>query len=188
MLRLTPADPAAIIAGDNANTEQVQPKSGKRLGLTSLLFTQFVIWGESAARRPGQILLLQAAGGGANRRIGWSQLCRSPSCTPCLRHDRCHTLSACSPHIGMAVGLIGSLMGLLGTLLLSRFRCSFIGYLLIYRLFAIELNRLPVQGYQRMEKGLGRLASDGLILPTLALSGGVHRADRPHRAHQPCLK
>src|SRR5262247_1478645 len=43
MLRLTPSDPAAIIAGDNANTEQVA-EIRKRLGLDQPIFTQFAIW------------------------------------------------------------------------------------------------------------------------------------------------
>src|SRR5256885_9489585 len=43
MLRLTPSDPAAIIAGDNANAEQVA-EIRKRLGLDQPILTQFVIW------------------------------------------------------------------------------------------------------------------------------------------------
>ena len=43
MLRLTPGDPAAIIAGDNANTEQVA-LIRSRLGLDRPMFVQFFIW------------------------------------------------------------------------------------------------------------------------------------------------
>src|SRR5262245_44781481 len=43
-----------------------------------------------------------------------------------------------------------------------------IGYLLIY-VFAIELNWLPVQGYQRLAQGIGG-GVEGLILPALTLS------------------
>ena len=43
MLRLTPGDPAAIIAGDNANAEQVAAIRN-RLGLDEPIFTQFFIW------------------------------------------------------------------------------------------------------------------------------------------------
>ena len=43
MLRLTPADPAAIIAGDNANAEQVAAIR-KQLGLDQPIYTQFFIW------------------------------------------------------------------------------------------------------------------------------------------------
>ena len=43
MLRLTPSDPAAIIAGDNATTEQVARIRGQ-LGLDRPMVEQFVIW------------------------------------------------------------------------------------------------------------------------------------------------
>src|SRR5437762_1432903 len=43
MLRLTPGDPAAIIAGDNANAEQVAAIRN-RLGLDQPIVTQFFIW------------------------------------------------------------------------------------------------------------------------------------------------
>ena len=43
MLRLTPADPAAIIAGDNANAEQVAAIRSK-LGLDRSMPVQFAIW------------------------------------------------------------------------------------------------------------------------------------------------
>ncbi len=43
MLRLTPSDPAAIIAGDNATTEQVA-QIRSQLGLDRPMIEQFVIW------------------------------------------------------------------------------------------------------------------------------------------------
>ena len=43
MLRLTPGDPAAIIAGDNANADQIAAIRN-RLGLDEPIFTQFFIW------------------------------------------------------------------------------------------------------------------------------------------------
>src|SRR5258708_33471756 len=43
MLRLTPSDPAAIIAGDNATTEQVAKIRGQ-LGLDRPMVEQFFIW------------------------------------------------------------------------------------------------------------------------------------------------
>ena len=43
MLRLTPSDPAAIIAGDNATTEQVAQIRGQ-LGLDRPMVEQFFIW------------------------------------------------------------------------------------------------------------------------------------------------
>ena len=43
MLRLTPSDPAAIIAGDNATTEQVA-QIRSQLGLNRPMIEQFFIW------------------------------------------------------------------------------------------------------------------------------------------------
>ena len=43
MLRLTPSDPAAIIAGDNANAEQVA-QIRTQLGLDRPMIQQFMIW------------------------------------------------------------------------------------------------------------------------------------------------
>jgi peptide/nickel transport system permease protein len=43
LLRLTPGDPAAIIAGDNANTEQIE-QIRKALGLDEPIVAQFAIW------------------------------------------------------------------------------------------------------------------------------------------------
>ena len=43
MLRLTPSDPAAIIAGDYASTEQIEGIR-ERLGLNEPILKQFMIW------------------------------------------------------------------------------------------------------------------------------------------------
>src|SRR5262245_11844454 len=43
LLRLTPGDPAPLIAGDNATTEQIQ-QIRESLGLERSLVTQFAIW------------------------------------------------------------------------------------------------------------------------------------------------
>src|SRR4029077_10293945 len=43
LLRLTPGDPAAILAGDNATPEQLE-RIRTSLGLNEPLYTQFVTW------------------------------------------------------------------------------------------------------------------------------------------------
>ncbi|MBN9268447.1 MAG: ABC transporter permease, partial [Hyphomicrobium sp.] len=43
MLRLTPSDPAAIIAGDYANPQQIE-LIRERLGLNEPILKQFIIW------------------------------------------------------------------------------------------------------------------------------------------------
>ncbi|MBN9012196.1 MAG: ABC transporter permease, partial [Rhizobiales bacterium] len=43
LLRLTPGDPAAILAGDNATPEQLD-RIRTSLGLNEPLYTQFITW------------------------------------------------------------------------------------------------------------------------------------------------
>ena len=68
MLRLTPSDPAAIIAGDNATTEQVA-QIRSQLGLDRPMIEQFFIWsGKVLTRRFRRKLLLQEDGRLPDRR------------------------------------------------------------------------------------------------------------------------
>jgi peptide/nickel transport system permease protein len=164
MLRLTSTDPAAIIAGDNANSEQVADIR-KRLGLDLPIHTQFVIW--------------------ANRTLhgdfGESFFFKKQVAE--LIADRLEpTLSLALLTILLAV-LVAVPLGVVAAYRhgswLDRIVMGFsvlgfsvpvfvIGYLLIY-VFAIELNWLPVQGYQRIGLGIGGWLQR-LILPALTLS------------------
>ena len=62
MLRLTPGDPAAVLAGDAASTEQIaRIRAG--LGLDRSLPEQFAIWvGRMLTGDLGPVVLLQDAG------------------------------------------------------------------------------------------------------------------------------
>jgi peptide/nickel transport system permease protein len=164
MLRLTPADPAAIIAGDNANTEQVAAIR-QRLGLDQPIFTQFFIWF-------GKIL---------QGDFGESFFFKKQVAE--LITDRLEaTLSLALLTITLAV-LVAVPLGIFGAYKqgswLDRIVMGFsvlgfsvpvfvIGYLLIY-IFAIQLNWLPVQGYQRISQGIGGWFQR-LILPSITLS------------------
>jgi peptide/nickel transport system permease protein len=164
MLRLTPADPAAIIAGDNANAEQVA-EIRKRLGLDQPILTQFVIWsGKTLKGDLGESFFFK------------KQVAE-------LIADRLEpTLSLAFFTILLAV-LISIPLGILAAYRqgswLDRFVMGFsvlgfsvpvfvVGYVLIY-VFAIELNWLPVQGYQRIAVGIGGWI-ERLILPSFTLS------------------
>ncbi len=164
MLRLTPSDPAAIIAGDNANAEQVAAIR-KQLGLDKPMLTQFFIWS-------GKIL---------SGDFGESFFFKKTVAE--LIADRIQpTLSLAFFTILLAV-LIAVPLGVLaaakqGTMI-DRLVMGFsvlgfsvpvfvIGYLLIY-LFAIHLNLLPVQGYQRIELGIWGWVQR-LILPSITLA------------------
>ena len=164
MLRLTPSDPAAIIAGDNANAEQVA-RIRSQLGLDQPMLQQFVIW-------IGKVLTGD---------LGESFFFKKT--VAALVGERIEpTLSLAFFTILIAV-LVAVPLGVLaahrqGTWI-DRLVMGFsvlgfslpvfvIGYLLIY-VFAIWLNWLPVQGYQHISQGVGGWAQR-LILPSLTLS------------------
>jgi peptide/nickel transport system permease protein len=164
MLRLTPADPAAIIAGDNANSEQVA-EIRKRLGLDQPILTQFVIWGSK---------LLQGD-------LGESFFFKKQVAE--LIADRLEptlSLALCTIVLAVVIAVpLGVFAAYRQGSWLDRIVMGFsvlgfslpvfvIGYLLIY-VFAIELNWLPVQGYQRLSQGIGGWLVR-LILPALTLS------------------
>jgi peptide/nickel transport system permease protein len=164
MLRLTPSDPAAIIAGDNANAEQIA-KIRMQLGLDRPMVEQFFIW----------------AGRMLTGDIGESFFFKKTVAS--LIGERIEpTLSLSLFTIVLAV-LIAVPLGVvaahrqgswidrivMGFSVLGFSMPSFvIGYLLIY-LFAVWLDWLPVQGYQRIAEGLGGWVR-GLILPSLTLA------------------
>ena len=164
MLRLTPSDPAAIIAGDNATTEQVA-QIRTQLGLDRPMVEQFFIWSGKVLRGD----------------LGESFFFKKTVAS--LIGERIEpTLSLALFTMVLAV-LIAVPLGVLaahrqgswidrivmGFSVLGFSMPSFVvAYLLIY-LFAVWLNWLPVQGYQRIAEGLGGWAR-GLILPSMTLS------------------
>ena len=164
MLRLTPSDPAAIIAGDNANADQVA-QIRAQLGLDRPMIEQFVIWS-------GKVLTGD---------FGESFFFKKTVAQ--LIGERIEpTLSLAFFTILIAV-LVAVPLGVLAAhrhgSWIDRVVMGFsvlgfsvpvfvIGYLLIY-LFAVYLNWLPVQGYQRISEGVGGWVQR-LILPSLTLS------------------
>jgi peptide/nickel transport system permease protein len=164
MLRLTPSDPAAIIAGDNANAEQVA-EIRKRLGLDQPILTQFVIWsGKTLQGDLGESFFFK------------KQVAE-------LILDRLEPTASLAFFTILLAVLIAIPLGVLAAYRhgswLDRIVMGFsvlgfsvpvfvIGYALIY-VFAIELNWLPVQGYQRLGQGFGGWLQR-LILPSITLS------------------
>jgi peptide/nickel transport system permease protein len=164
MLRLTPSDPAAIIAGDNATTEQVA-QIRSQLGLDRPIIAQFFIWS-------GKVL---------SGDLGESFFFKKTVAS--LVGERVEpTLSLAFFTILISV-LVAVPLGVLAAhrhgSWIDRIVMGFsvlgfsvpvfvVGYLLIY-LFSIWLNWLPVQGYQRISEGVGGWA-ERLILPSLTLS------------------
>ncbi|MGL4495489.1 MAG: ABC transporter permease [Beijerinckiaceae bacterium] len=164
MLRLTPADPAAIIAGDNATAEQVA-QIRSRLGLDQPIFTQFFIWignilsgnlGESFFFKKTVVELISE------------------------RFEPTLSLAFITIFIAVVVAVpLGVLAAYKHGTWIDRIVMGFsvlgfsvpvfvVGYVLIY-LFSIKLGWLPVQGYQRIAQGFGGWF-ERLLLPALTLS------------------
>jgi peptide/nickel transport system permease protein len=164
MLRLTPSDPAAIIAGDNANTEQVA-EIRRRLGLDQPILTQFVIWmGKTLQGDFGESFFFK-------KQVAELIVDRLE---PTLSLAFFTLLLAIV--IAIPLGVVAAYRhgGWLDRAVMGFSVLGFsipvfvIGYALIY-IFAIELNWLPVQGYQRLALGLGGWFQR-LILPSITLS------------------
>lgn len=164
MLRLTPGDPAAIIAGDNATTQQILDIRTK-LGLEQPIVQQFFIW----------------LGGLARGDLGESFFFRKTVFE--LISERIEpTLSLAFLTIVLAVVVaipLGVLAAYKQGTWIDRIVMGFsvigfsvpvfvIGYLLVY-IFAIQLGWFPVQGYQRIGNGLGPWFRS-LVLPACTLS------------------
>jgi peptide/nickel transport system permease protein len=168
ILRLTPGDPAAVIAGNNATNEDID-RIREQLGLTQPLLVQFGIW----------------LSGVVQGDLGYSFYLGKPVIELIAQRIE--------PTLSLAVGtmLLSVCVAVpLGTLaawrmggwldrLLSGFAVAgfsvpvfVIGYVLIY-IFAVELQWLPVQGYRRLfgpsSQGLGAWAYQ-LVLPWVSLA------------------
>jgi peptide/nickel transport system permease protein len=164
MLRLTPGDPAAIIAGDNATTQQILDIRTK-LGLEQPILQQFFIW----------------LGGLLRGELGESFFFRKTVFE--LISERIEpTLSLAFLTIVLAVVIaipLGVVAAYKQGTWIDRIVMGFsvigfsvpvfvIGYLLIY-IFAIKLGWFPVQGYQRIGNGVWPWFRS-LVLPAFTLS------------------
>jgi peptide/nickel transport system permease protein len=164
LLRLTGGDPAAVIAGDNATSQQVS-EIRTRLGLDRPLVEQFVIWISSVLRGDlGESFFFK-------KKVVELIVERLE---PTVALATCTTVLAVltAVPLGVVAGYRRGTWIDRGVMALSVFGFSVpvfvIGYALIY-LFAIELSWLPVQGYQRLGDGfLGFIYR--LILPSVTLA------------------
>ena len=164
LLRLTTGDPAAIIAGDSATTQQVAEIRVK-LGLERPLVEQFVIWVGRIARGDfGESYFFKKT---------VAELIRD-RLEPTVALAVCTTILAVV--LAVPLGVLAAarrgtwidraVMGL--SVLGFSVPVFVIGYALIY-LFAVELAWLPVQGYQRLAEGFWGFL-ERLILPSSTLA------------------
>lgn len=164
LLRLTPGDPAAIIAGDNATADQVDAIRAK-LGLDEPLLTQFMIW----------------SGGVLSGDFGESFFFKktvaeliAQRIEPTVMLSLCTIVLAVL--IAVPVGVLAASRqgGWVDRIVMGFSVMGFsvptfvIGYLLIY-IFAIVLGWLPVQGYRRISEGFGDFIIR-LIMPSVTLA------------------
>jgi peptide/nickel transport system permease protein len=164
MTRLAPGDPAAAIVGDNATTENLA-QVRKNLGLTESLPVQFGRWSAQ---------LLQG-------NLGESFFMKKPVVE--LIGQRIEPTLALAGVTLVLTLLIAVPLGVLAAWRhggwLDRTLMGFsalgfsvpvfvIGYLLIW-FFALKLQWLPVQGYNRIADGFGPWLRN-LVMPAVALS------------------
>jgi peptide/nickel transport system permease protein len=164
LLRLTPGDPAAILAGDNATPEQLE-RIRVSLGLHEPIYIQFFTWinkllhGDLGVSLISNVPVLQMIG----QRL-------EPSISIAVSTIILAVL------VAVPLGVIAAwkhgtwidrfVMGL--SVLGFSVPVFVIGYVLI-QIFAIDLRWLPVQGFKSIAAGLGPYL-ERLILPTLTLS------------------
>ncbi|WP_398474632.1 ABC transporter permease [Tardiphaga sp.] len=164
LLRLTPGDPAAIIAGDNATPEQLD-RIRTSLGLNEPLYTQFFSWvwrllhGDFGTSLISNVPVLQMV----NQRI-------EPSLSVAL------SVMLVSICVAIPLGVIAAwkhgtwVDRLVMALSVVGFSVPVfvIGYVLV-QIFAIELRWVPVQGFRSISRGFGPFF-ERMVLPTVALS------------------
>ena len=164
LLRLTPGDPAAMIAGDFATDEQIA-EIRRNLGLEKPLYAQFGIWAKD---------ILQFE-------LGQSFYYKKPVSDLILnRIEPTFSLSLMTIILTVCIAVpLGTLAAYKQDGWFDRTIMGFsvmgfsvpvfvIGYALIY-VFSVKLGWLPVQGYQRISDGLGGWVYR-LILPSISLS------------------
>jgi len=177
MLRMTPGDPAAVLAGDNGTPQQIE-EIREQLGLNKPILTQLIIWGGK---------LLQGD-------LGESFYFKKPVTQLIMfRVEPTLSLAAITLIITILIAVpLGVLAAYRHGSWVDRFVMGFsvmgfsvpvfvMGYLLMY-IFAIELKLFPVQGYKSISDGfwpyLHRLLLPGVTLSVIyiALIARITRA------------
>lgn len=164
LAHLTPGDPAVLLAGDNANPQQVE-KIRERLHLDKPLIVQFGIWAGNALRLD----------------LGDSVYSNQPvTKLIAQRIEPTMVLAIVTLMITVAIAVpLGVIAAWRANGLIDRAIMAFavfgfsvpvfvIGYLLVYY-FAVKLKWFPVQGYKPLKDGvLATLHS--VTLPSIALA------------------
>jgi peptide/nickel transport system permease protein len=163
LLYLSPGDPAAIIAGDQATTEVVE-RIREQLGLNEPFFTRFAHWVWSVLHGD----------------LGYSIFANQPVSQIILqRIEPTVALTLCSMLVTLTIAIpLGVLAAWRAGSWIDRAVMAFavlgfsfpsfvIGYLLIFA-FAMWANILPVQGYVPISQGLLAFLPN-MVMPSLTL-------------------
>ncbi len=164
MLRLTPGDPAAIIAGDAATSADID-LIREKLGLERSLIEQFVLWiGNMLGGDFGESFYYKRSVTSMISDRIWPTLALATFTIviACVVAVPLGTLAAYKQGSWLDRTVMG--MSVLG----FSVPVFVIGYVLIY-VFAVKLDWFPVQGYQPIADGFGGFVYR-LILPSSALS------------------
>ncbi len=163
LLRIAPGDPAAIIAGDDATVESIAAVRAK-LGLDRPMIEQFVVWLWGLARGDLGVSI-------------FSNLPVTRLIAQRLEPTAALTLATLFVSVSLAIP-IGVVAAWKARTIVDRAVMAFAvlgfampGFVLAYALiyfFAVQLQLLPVQGYQPISGGLWPFAKS-LILPSVAL-------------------
>ena len=164
MLRLTPGDPASILAGDAATSQDIA-EIREKLGLERPIVMQFGIWvgnmlvgdfGESFYyKRPVASMIADRVG-------------------PTVALSTLTIILACAIAIPLGTWAAARQGSWVDRLVMGFSVVGFsvpvfvIGYVLIY-VFAVQLDWVPVQGYQPLAEGVGGFLLH-LIMPSVALA------------------
>jgi peptide/nickel transport system permease protein len=163
LLRLSPGDPAAIIAGDNATSDQIA-QMRQRLGLDDPLIVQFGSWAWRILHGDLGISIFSNA--------PVIELMRQ-------RMEPTISLALTTLVIAVSIAIVSGVFaaaraGSLGDRAVMAFAVMgfsvpvfVVGYLLVY-VFSINLRWLPVQGYKPIADGFWEWLRH-LILPSIAL-------------------
>jgi peptide/nickel transport system permease protein len=163
LLHLSPGDPAAIIAGDNATPEQIAGIR-RHLGLDDPLPVQFVRWLSAVVQGDLGVSIF-------SREPVWKLVGERMEPTISLALTTLLVAVTIAVSFGvLAAWRVGSWIdrSLMAVSVLGFSVPVFVvGYLLIY-VFSINLRWLPVQGYAPIAQGIGPWL-ERLVLPSIAL-------------------